>query len=196
MGILNRNYNYFKITTTRKTYKLKSPQRLMSSKILTPSLMGALDFQTNQLYEAFERAVSTREHQDAVWAGALTPTLYTSLSRAIDHLDFMDLSRNPERVTPLDGFFLHYAIAQKPIHSLERHIRAEKSGNPIESPANRITTEEVISAIEEGAPYSKIHTISGDLAAPGERFEQGVRVLRHVRKTIYPVHEGRTYDFS
>lgn len=150
----------------------------MTSTRLTQEQIGALDFQTEQLYKSFTRAVVSRSLQDAVWSRELFTAFGRSLEYATNFSAFMDWHRNSQRTPVFDKYLLHYAIGSVSAIDLERNLQTSR---PEAINTDVVAVDDLKRAIDGKEPYRRIQTMAMSLSAEGD-YDGILDVLQYVRK--------------
>ena len=154
----------------------------MTSKTLSNEQIQALEFQTDQLYEAFRRAVKSQVRQDAVWLRELFGAFGTSLIAATNYSAFMNWGRDAQRTSVFDKYLLHYALGSNPSYSLEQLTEARQLGHEPTAKETEVTADTLRQAIDNSrAPYSKIQVMAMSLG-DAHKFAEIVSALRYVRE--------------
>lgn len=150
----------------------------MPSITLSPERVEALDFETAQAFEAFQRAVSSRDNLEAHWSRGMFDALVNSLVQA-SRGSIMGWRRGTKKADLFDRYILQYALGNG--SSLEL-TRATTQGYK-ESPTD-ITEESLRQSIDSRqGRYLDLDNKAASLARAGN-FDAIVRTLKYVRDNI------------
>src|SRR3989339_520975 len=100
----------------------------MTSQTLTDEQVKALDFQVDQLYHTFKRALETQSYQDAVWSQESFAAFGKSLIEATNHSAIMRWRRDTKRAGVFDKYLLTYALGYGPSGKLRGLTHGRKKG--------------------------------------------------------------------
>lgn len=136
----------------------------MTSRTLSKEEIQSLEFQTDQLYESFRRAVETQVHQDAVWSKELFAAFGKSLSIITNYSAFIDWKRGAQITPVFDKYLLHYAIGSNPSFTLEQVTHSRELGHEFPANETEFTAEALRQAIDNPkVTYSKIQFMAMSL---------------------------------
>ncbi len=160
---------------------------------LIPTQLKALEFQTNQAYEALKRALETREYQDAIYASVMFACyscnqhspLFSSLVFAVDN-GFLSWERNKPQTDTIDRYSLQLALGFGITPALAIITDYEqKSGKRWRFKPTKVTTDELKAAIDEKkCPYNQLIYLAKNLSEAGH-FDSIMGIINYVREN-YP----------
>lgn len=150
---------------------------------LTQPEVEALEFQTNQLYKALKRAISTKRDLDILWTKGLESELHSSLKITTGADRYWDWNRG----TPESDLFDRYVLQKRLIGAAATYLEYLKE-RVMETD---VTKNKIIAAIDnKKIPYGELYSMARDLAWAG-KFGIVLQALDYVRKH-YQKPQGRS----
>lgn len=158
----------------------------MTRRTLSEEQIKALDFQTDQLYASFRRAVETQVYQDAVWNKELFEAFGKSLKEATNYSVFTNWNRDTARAQIFDRYLLLYALGNISSIKLEEQVIVRDHGWGLEARATEVTADTLKQAIDNNkVPYARIGLMVMKLAEAHD-FAGIVKAMGYVQEKYQP----------
>ena len=153
----------------------------MTSKTLSKEQIQALEFQTDQIYESFKRAVDTQNIQDAIWLNGLFSAFDESLHEVTTPFAWVNWKRESLETPIFDKYLLYYAIGHSPSNILEELVQIRQYGHDYPAKETHFTVDNLKQYIDNTkGSYSKIQDVSISLGE-AHKFSGIIDALGYVR---------------